>query len=261
MTSGTGTPTETSESTGASGGNSASGGGNTAAGGTTGTGGSTGTSAYCMSPDSRMVAYWPAEGNAQDAVGSNDGTLVGSATATAEGQAGQAFHLEPNSAVEVPHDEALNFGLGDFSVSLWVKTVDTGTSVLLSKGTADDTGNQYGYTIFLDDGALSLQLADGSYQDYSSAAAGIADGDWHQLMISVDRDQSNGILFFVDGEEFGSADPTQLAGSLDNTAPLHIGIPSPEAGFSGEIDEVRLYHSALQWSDSVALFVDPTRCL
>src|SRR5262245_63490589 len=47
----------------------------------------------CAEAPSDLVAWWPADGDATDPVGHNDGTMEGGAT-FAEGKVGQAFKLD-----------------------------------------------------------------------------------------------------------------------------------------------------------------------
>jgi len=61
----------------------------------------------------------PGDGNANDIVGSNNGTLMIGATFAA-GKAGQAFSLDgTNDFVSVPDSDLWAFGPGDFTIDLW----------------------------------------------------------------------------------------------------------------------------------------------
>ena len=44
----------------------------------------------CVAPPSGLISWWPAEGNANDLIGGNNGTLNGNVTYT-QGKVGQAF--------------------------------------------------------------------------------------------------------------------------------------------------------------------------
>ena len=46
----------------------------------------------CAQPPAGLVSWWPGDGNAQDIIGPNDGTLQGGAT-FAPGVVGEAFKL------------------------------------------------------------------------------------------------------------------------------------------------------------------------
>src|SRR5262249_49576875 len=72
----------------------------------------------CTPPPSGLVSWWPGDGNANDIVGTNNGTLQGGATFAA-GEVGQAFSLNGvNNFVSVPNSDTLN-PTGPFGVDLW----------------------------------------------------------------------------------------------------------------------------------------------
>src|SRR5436190_9864726 len=50
--------------------------------------------APCTPAPSGIVGWWPAEGNAIDLAGTNTGSLIGGATATASGMVGTAFAFD-----------------------------------------------------------------------------------------------------------------------------------------------------------------------
>ena len=71
-------------------------------------------------PTNGLIAWWQGEGNANDAVGGNHGTLVGDVK-FAPGKVGQAFHLngvdayvDLGTAVDVP-------SWPNYAVSLWFR--------------------------------------------------------------------------------------------------------------------------------------------
>ena len=68
-----------------------------------------------------LVSHWPAEGNAVDIHGSNNGTLFGATFAP--GQVGQGFSFDGvDDYVRVPHSTDLEPGTGSFTIKAWVKT-------------------------------------------------------------------------------------------------------------------------------------------
>ena len=72
--------------------------------------GSAGNCRACSAPPSGLVTWWNGDGNANDIVGANNGTLI-NGTSFAPGKVGQAFSLDGvDDYVEIPHSESLNFG-------------------------------------------------------------------------------------------------------------------------------------------------------
>jgi len=171
-----------------------------------------------------------------------------------KGKLGNAASFS-RSYIEMPHESNLNFGMGDFSIAIWVKT-QRQSGTILSKQASSGTR---GYMLYLYQGKLALQLADGtgigSCSENSNASCTnynsdtfIADGNWHFISISVDRDNVNGGKFYIDGNLAKRFNPTFRSGSLDNNAPLKLAsnpANRPSGMFRGELDEVALFKTAL----------------
>jgi hypothetical protein len=84
----------------------------------------------CAPPPAGIVAWWPADGNANDIVGGNNGTLQ-RAVGFAPGEVGQAFNFTGNGqvAVGVPNFATPNSG---FTVEAWVKPSALGACTALA---------------------------------------------------------------------------------------------------------------------------------
>jgi hypothetical protein len=80
----------------------------------------------CVSVPSGVVAWWTADGNARDVVGSNHGSLQDSAS-FGEGQVGDAFHLDGiTDAIVVPNTPDLNPST-ELTIEAWIlPTEDSG---------------------------------------------------------------------------------------------------------------------------------------
>jgi hypothetical protein len=133
----------------------------------------------------------------------------------------------------------LNVGTDDFAAECWLRTtrIVTDTTALVSKwqwaGAAPDY--RTGYYLFvqrIDDaaGTISMLIHDGS--GYSEPARGptvIADGQWHHVFHSVDRDGN--AITYVDGVPGTARDVSAFANSLD---------VAPELGIYAEFGDVEM---------------------
>lgn len=161
----------------------------------------------------------------------------------------------------IPDNENLNFGTGDLSISAWVKTTSTsGIEVILDKR-VETTGPIQGYSLSNFNGSLLLQLADGvgnQFTNYTSNIS-IADGNWHHVAVTVDRDQPDGGRWYLDGVEVVGKrfNPRIRSGSLSNSKPLVIGRRSDNPGwpgfFRGQISSVRLAKRVLSSQEIQAI--------
>lgn len=86
--------------------------------------------APCSTPPAGMTNWWPGDGNANSLVGSAQGTAHGVVT-FGPGRVGSGFTFNGAGSVDFG-TTAGNFGVADFTVSLWVKTTATaGTGTAL----------------------------------------------------------------------------------------------------------------------------------
>src|ERR1035437_5566174 len=99
----------------------------------------------CTPPPSGLVGWWPGEGNANDRVGTNNGTLRGGATFAA-GEVSQAFSFDGvTGSVMVPDAPALHF-TNAMTVEAWVnpKAIGGHFQEVVSKWFGND--NQLSFT-------------------------------------------------------------------------------------------------------------------
>lgn len=227
----------------------------------------------CVPPPRGMEAWWPFDdvntgrsGEFIDIAQDHDG-LARFAPRSIEGRVSRAASfVDPLDAIFVNQTAGLDFGAGqDFTIDFWIRTIDQGgVEVVLEKRVFDPGAR--GYQVFTFDGRVGLQMGTGvgsnfcSFDNMASACTNyvstteIADGEWHFIAITVDRDSSQGVRFYVDGQLSGSFNATVRNASLVNDAPLQIGNGDRDAGFSGDLDELEIYRRALADSEVQDLF-------
>jgi len=212
--------------------------------------------ALCVGPPSQLIGWWPLDetsGNtALDLIAGNHGTLFGGPLAEVAVVGNGLTFDGLDDYVEIADDRLLRFGTGDLSFTGWIRAqASPGVRTLLDKRHFD-TGFISGYHIYLFNGRLGIQLADGGFTNYISDAF-VADGLFHHVAITVERTPSlvGGIAFYVDGVNVDSADPSDRTGSIANAAPLRMGARSgfPSGFWDGVIDEVELFSRVLDPSE------------
>ena len=221
-----------------------------------------------------LVGWWPFDepdqgvsGRFDDVARGHDGLARFAPTAIA-GKVGRAARFDGDLDEVVVQDAPdLNFPPGvDLSIDFWIRTTDTsGLSIVLEKRTFDP--GPRGYQVFLFNGMLGLQLADGdgssscSSDPNSSACTNygssgfVADGDWHLVAVTVDRDHPQGGRWYIDGAQVGAAfNPTVRSGSLANDAQLLIGSGERDSPFAGDLDELEIARRVLAPGEVRAIF-------
>ena len=202
-----------------------------------------------------LVSWWPAEGNAIDAAGSNPGTLVGGVTFV-PGKVGQAFHFDGASLVEAPASPSLE--PQTLTTMLWMRSATPQPATyLLSKGAyACNADSSYA---FYTAGELNFYISDGLPGNFSPSpsATGLFDGNWHHLAGTYD---GGAVRLYVDGVEQETGNPAAIA-SLNYTMPdnqiFRIGGYASSCVnflFDGDIDEVQLFNRALSAEEIGAFY-------
>ncbi len=200
-----------------------------------------------------LVAYYPFNGNADDAIGTNNGTVNGATLATDRfGNANSAYSFDGvDDVVIVPNNTALNFS-GDFTISLWSKSpVSQANTDLVDKGMLekwDDLNVNIGYPFgirynYLTNSAVFVRY-DGTTVKRVEGNTAINDNQWHYITATL----SGAMLsFYIDGVLQNSlTDFTDLT-NITNSKNLHFGNRQPGGSnqYTGVLDEVKIHNTAL----------------
>jgi uncharacterized repeat protein (TIGR01451 family) len=215
----------------------------------------------CVPPPSGMVSWWPGDGNTNDILGGNNGTLQNGAT-FAPGMVGQAFSFDGvNGYVEIPNSPTLNTPTA-ITLDAWVKPSTIGTHIIASKYDSSATGGGASWAL-LDNGTGRLRFeADGqgsSSRDLDTNSPVLTVGVWQHVAATFDV-ATQEMKIYVNGVEV----PSTLTGSgavtsiFNSTAPVRIGAYLDGSGrfnsWNGLIDEVSLYNRALTASEIQAIY-------
>jgi hypothetical protein len=213
----------------------------------------------CVAAPSGLVSWWPGNGNANDIIGANHGTLLNGVDYTS-GMVSQAFNTDGNSqCVRIPYSPTLTttqysveawikpsaqvndpigqefiFGQGYGTVQLVVRTGTSGVRVALNFGTSHDEFYDVESTIELPIGQFSHVV-----------------GTWDGTTMSL----------YINGAWNNSRAPGVVP--VDSGCPFYIGgIDAPDEGdcsfvgqfFNGAIDELSYYGRALSLGEVQGLY-------
>lgn len=200
-----------------------------------------------------LISWWGGEGNPNDAAtGGNNGTWWGS-PAYATGQVGQAFSFDGASAVVVPHNANLDFGTGDFSGSLWVKT--TAPWAFLVEKDIPGVGANDWFVHLRGDGRVRFVIGPGGDPSAVSSVA-VNDGLFHHVAWVR---QGTTISVYIDGVLSGQ---NSISAGADVSSGYRLSIGAEVQDFGnflsnqlvGAIDEVALYGRALMQAEIQTLY-------
>ena len=212
-----------------------------------------------------VVSWWPAGGNANDAISAsgNHGAWLGAAT-YGGGKVGQGFALDGvDDGVTVPNVSTLGFyNVTDtFTIEAWIKpqtnNTDFGVMSIIGKRYSPNFYTASGWELDVVNGALAFQISDLYIGPASFVVSGdLRDGAFHHVAATVDRSVTNGVKLYVDGVAY-SFDPTGHQGDMSNQEPVRIGV-HPDSGldcfFKGTIDEPAIYGRALGASEIQGIY-------
>jgi hypothetical protein len=209
--------------------------------------------AACVNPPAGLVSWWPAEGNGNDIAGSNPAT-VGSGVSFRTGEVAQAFNFAGTGAVVVAASGSLDVGVttNGFSIECWIKPNDLSTRRPLLEWR---NGSNNGVLFSTSDsscgdsavGNLFANIVDasGNLHPIYSGVGLLTVSNFQHVALTYDKGTGIGTLY-INGTVVARAN---LGSFTPQTSyPLYIGqsvVAGNLATFSGLIDEVSLYGSAL----------------
>jgi hypothetical protein len=192
-------------------------------------------------PAAGLIAWWPADGDANDVVGGNNGS-AGYGTTFMPGVMGEAFSFDgSNGYVTVPDSDRLNFGAAaPITIAAWIYR--TGSSPIMHIiGKRDGCGN-INYQMAFDYNGLR-------FDGYGGVLTGVSPplNTWMHVAATFD---GSTFAFYINGKL--SATSTGVTLGPTNSHPLEIGASGDCAyRWEGLIDEVQIYNRALS-SDEIA---------
>jgi RHS repeat-associated protein len=217
----------------------------------------------CAQIPTGLVSWWPADGSANDLIGTNNGLLRNGVSFTT-GLAGQAFHFDGvDDIVEIPDNPSLK--PARVTTEAWVNFDSLNSSrasvaglqyIIFKKNTR--SAQYEGYTIFKfrSSGGDKLGFSASSASGTSASAVSttsIVVGRWYHVVGIYD---GSALKIYVNGSLEGST-PVSFPLNYD-TRPVFIG-GSGESNFDGRlnglVDEARIYNRALSDSEVQAIFL------
>ena len=211
----------------------------------------------CVAPASCMVSWWPGEGNANDIIGTNSGTLEGGVT-FAPGEVGQAFGFNgSNSWVQVPNSPSLNV-TGPFTLECWVNpsTIVAGTGydttiVYMGPPAGTAASTPYGLSLGISN-RIDAFVGDGTNANFFSSITLLPVGSWSHVAFMGD---GTNLSIYINGAL--DASMPQTIAPFRSPYPFLIGggvNPMQFNTLSGLIDELSLYKCALRPDQIAAIY-------
>jgi len=228
------------------------------------------------------TVYLPLDNNLNDASGNNINAVDAGTAATKfvdDPERGRVAYFEKAAYAKFPKVNALRFGTGDFSFSLWVKCSPAAyTPVILGNKNWSVIGavRRKGFVLYTNESNSangsywSVNAGDGEIEEGGSGndlrwnakengASTISDNKWHFVAVSFDRDKTMDV--YLDGALLsGSPSLTPIPGNLHddvNDYPLTL-MQDPTGKFFMDIpaylDDLRIWNRTITSGEVASLY-------
>ncbi len=202
--------------------------------------------------DPDMVAYFPFEGNAEDASGNDNHGKVEGGSKWVEGKFGDAIELDPAAYVELQTSDSLNgniFKADPFTISAWINPNFEGTEwEHIWRSLPGASGHN---TFFLNknQGLLSWRGQVGGWTVLCQTDGGIVkENKWMHVAVTGDGDK---FRIYADGKKVAETDFQETRG--DNVT-YRLGGSGGET-FAGLMDDYAVFTRALD-EDEINLIME-----
>ena len=197
--------------------------------------------------------WWPAEGNANDSVGMDNGTLVGVTFGPGVYGTDQAFSFGGAADQVVFNTAGGNPGVGAFTFAFAVKaTAATQEQAVWEKrAQCNSDGTSFWGFRMQPNGRINFEAQDTVGQDYMDlgSTAVVNDGAWH--WVAVTRQTTTASLY-VDGQ-LQATTTTATTADISKRTPMRAGVSTCDgvdgtAALVGQLDELMIFSVALTQS-------------
>jgi len=210
----------------------------------------------CSPAPPNIVGWWPGDGNANDIIGGNNGSLAGGVT-FAPGEVGQAFSFDGVGYVDIP--ASLNIS-GQITVDAWVNPNEFNTyqEIFANMSTSRNLGD----VDLRINGPGSSTYVPGTFswlRRETQGSVGVAfvststlavAGAWQHVAAVFD---GSNYLIYVNGVVQSGA--VQADAIVSGGADYTIGaFPGGSDPFNGLIDEVQIFNRALSAAEIQAIY-------
>ena len=216
-----------------------------------------------------LVAWYPLDGNANDVVGSNHGTVTEATTTTDRfGQADAAYYFDGWGDYLTMTGASTEIQNSPISISLWFQSTGA-TETLLEVGEhiRNESHAQTGYGLLLDNGRPRFTVNrnptapfDYALWDSRKTAATYNDGNWHHVVCVFPADGATRVFMYVDGALASMMDVSgQAQSAIANAYTVHMTrlgdlTSVSSVPMSGRLDDVRFFNYVLNQSEVSALY-------
>jgi hypothetical protein len=198
------------------------------------------------------VAYYPFNGNANDAIGTLHGTVNGATLTTDQfGQANRAYSFDGVDDFIATTGLATT-NIDNWAMIAWINPIFKNSLVAIVTNGFDDNNSGNGYAIVLKDGANEVSGLLSGLEFLNSGLTLPTANVWYHLALV----RRNGVTrVYVNG---AVAAQTSSNSPITPSGTVRIGSQNGVRFFKGAIDEVKIYNQSLTDAQVLADYSSPT---
>jgi Concanavalin A-like lectin/glucanases superfamily len=199
------------------------------------------------------IHWWQAEGNANDSVGMDNGTLVGVTFGPGVDGTDQAFSFGGAADQVVFNTDGGNPGTGDFTFAFAIKTTAATQEQAIweERAQCDSDGTSFWGFRMQPNGRVNFEAQNTVGEDYMNlgSTAAVNDGAWH--WVAVTRQTTTASLY-VDGQ-LQATTTTATTADISKTTPMRAGVSTCDGvdgtiALVGQLGELMIFRVALTQS-------------
>jgi len=207
-----------------------------------------------------LVSFYSFNGNANDSVGGNNGTVYGAALSNDRfGNLNSSYDLTDNTYISLGSGSSLQMGTSDYTLAAWIKCNQYDPDrYIISRYDTYSPG--YGLGTGQNGGPYAFIATAGYGQDRDfRGGSDLNDGSWHSLVATYKRDDQlkvyldGNILLNINTGNYG-IDISSLNSDILSSVPCYIGKQEGGTSFIGKIDDVGIWNTALSSSQVSSLY-------
>ncbi len=170
------------------------------------------------------------------------------------GKFGKSFKCDARNWVDA--GQLGNFDTKEsFSYGCWIKPKGNGTGAPIAK--MDDGNGHRGYDMYCSNGGLAVHIINTwpTNAIKVNTKGKLKKDTWQHVFVTYDgSSKATGVKVYFDGKpQEWTIEQDRLSATIRTKSPFHLGRRNPGSGFTGLIDEVRVYDRALSESEIQAL--------
>jgi len=205
-----------------------------------------------------LVAYYNFDGNANDKIGSYNGTVSGATLSTGRNNLSNSAYSFDGLSNYIELGTGMLSGDGDFSILLWINTtqiVSSNTVGRIHQQRSQGAGGYNGqYMVELNsDGKIKFNsYSNGSYKWNTTSSIALNDGEWHHLAFVQ---TGNGGQMYLNGIH-DQTDNTSGRVTLLTTNKTYLGgdLRDNNRWYSGKVDDLKIFNRSLSESEIQTLY-------